>query len=309
MSSGNNTRSPPQFLEASMNTTLSLRHIQRLLQRHILRLPHRLMRRGLALFLALSPAALPVAMARDGVDVGGNSAFSKLVPAETVERSAAQQYAQMLQEAASKNALGAKDHPQVQRLRAIARRIIPFTVSWNPRARDWQWEVNLIGSKQINAFCMPGGKIAFYSGIMEQLKLTDDEVAMVMGHEIAHALREHARERMGKNAATGIGATVLSQVFGLGQLGQTVTNYGAQLLTLQFSRADESEADLVGMELAARAGYNPRAGITLWQKMGAASKGAPPQWLSTHPSGSSRIAEMEMNFPKVMPLYERAKKG
>jgi len=262
----------------------------------------------LALALALCGGAQH-AQARDGVDVGGNSVFSKLVPAENVEHSAGLQYAQMLQQAAAKNALGAKGHPQVKRLRAIASRLIPFAVAWNPRARDWQWEVNLIGSQQINAFCMPGGKIAFYSGILDQLKLTDDEVAMVMGHEIAHALREHARERMGKNAATGIGAGLLSQVLGLGQVGQTVTNYGAQLLTLQFSRTDESEADLVGMELAARAGYDPRAGITLWQKMGAASKGAPPQWLSTHPSGSSRIADIEMNLPKVMPLYERAKRG
>lgn len=264
---------------------------------------------AMALLLALSPAAFGLAVARDGVDVGGNSAFSQLVPADAVERSAGQQYAQMLQEAAARKALAGKDHPQVQRLRAIASRIIPFTIAWNPRAKDWRWEVNLIGSKQINAFCMPGGKIAFYSGILDQLKLSDDEVAMVMGHEIAHALREHARARMGKNAATGIGASLLSQVFGLGQFGQTVTNYGAQLLTLQFSRSDESEADLVGMELAARAGYNPRAGITLWQKMAAASKGAPPQWLSTHPSGNSRIAEIEANLPKVMPLYERARKG
>jgi len=274
-----------------------------------LRWPQRFVLSSLTLLLVFSPAAISVAVARDGVDVGGNSSFSQLVPADSVERASVQQYAQMLQEAASKNALGAKNNPQVVRLRAIAGKIIPFTADWNPRARDWRWEVNLIGSKQINAFCMPGGKIAFYSGILDQLKLTDDEVAMVMGHEIAHALREHARARMGKNAATGIGASLLSQVFGFGQLGQTVTNYGAQLLTLQFSRTDESEADLVGMELAARAGFNPRAGITLWQKMGAASKGAPPQWLSTHPSGNSRISEIEMNLPKVMPLYERAKKG
>ena len=286
-----------------MNTTPAF------IQAIALRLPRRLVLHGLALWLLLSPAALPLAVAREGVAVGGNSAFSKLVPADTLEHSAGQQYADMLQQAAAKNALGAKDHPQVQRLRAIANRIIPFAVAWNPRARDWRWEVNLIGSKQINAFCMPGGKIAFYSGILEQLKLTDDEVAMVMGHEIAHALREHARERMAKNAATGIGASLLSQVLGLGQLGQTVTHYGAQLLTLQFSRSDESEADLVGMELAARAGYNPRAGITLWQKMAAASKGAPPQWLSTHPSGNSRIADIEKNLPQVMPLYERAKRG
>jgi predicted Zn-dependent protease len=111
---------------------------------------------------------------------------------------------------------------------------------------------------------------------------------------------------MGKNAATGIGANVLSQLLGLGQVGQTVTHYGAQLLTLEFSREDETEADLVGLELGARAGFNPRAGITLWQKMSASSKGAPPQWLSTHPSGSTRIAELEANLPRVMPLYEKA---
>ena len=257
--------------------------------------------------MACSVAVQP-ALARDGVDVGGNSAFANLVSAETVERSASTQYAEMLQEAAKKNALAPKSDPQLQRLRAIAARIIPFAGEWNSRAKDWQWEVNLIGSKQINAFCMPGGKIAVYTGIVQTLKLTDDEIAMVLGHEIAHALREHARERMGKNAATGLGASLLSQYFGLGQLGQTVTNYGAQLLTLQSSREDESEADLVGMELAARAGYDPRAGVTLWQKMAASSGSAPPQWLSTHPSGSTRIAEIEANLPKVMPLYERARK-
>ena len=262
----------------------------------------------MGLALTVSQLALPVAVAREGVDVGKNSAFSKLVPAEDVERSAAQQYQQMLSQASAKNALAPRGNAQVVRLRAIATKIIPFTLEWNPHAKDWKWEVNLIGSNQINAFCMPGGKIAFYSGILEQLKLTDDEVAMVMGHEIAHALREHARARMGKNAATSIGATVLGQLFGLGQLGQTVTNYGAQLLTLQFSREDETEADLVGMELAARAGYNPQAGVSLWNKMGAASKGAPPQWLSTHPAGATRIAQIEANLPQVMPLYERAKR-
>jgi predicted Zn-dependent protease len=256
--------------------------------------------------LLLSPAAsLAQVAARDGVDVGGNSVFTRLVPADTVEQSAGQQYAQMLQQAAEAKALAGPDHPQLRRLRRIAKKIIPHALGWNPRAKDWRWEVNLIGSKQINAFCMPGGKIAFYSGILEQLKLTDDEVATVMGHEVAHALREHARARMAKNAATGIGANLLSNVLGLGQLGQTVTSYGAQLLTLRFSRGDESDADLVGMELAARAGFDPRAGVSLWQKMAAASKGAPPQWLSTHPSGNTRIADIEANLPKVMPLYKR----
>jgi len=267
-------------------------------------------RRGLlqgVTLLLLSPAlALAQDGTREGVEVGGNSVFSRLVPADAVEQSAAQQYAEILKQAAAQKALGGKNHPQVRRLRAIAQRIIPHAMGWNPRAKDWRWEVNLIGSRQINAFCMPGGKIAFYSGILDQLQLTDDEVATVMGHEIAHALREHARARMGKNAATGIGANLLSNVLGLGQLGQTVTSYGAQLLTLQFSRSDESDADLVGMELAARAGFDPRAGVTLWQKMAAASKGAPPQWLSTHPSGNTRIADIQANLPKVLPLYARS---
>ena len=261
---------------------------------------------SLSLLLAAGLGLATPAWAREGVDVGKNSAFTKLVPADQLEESATQQYRQLLQQAAAKNALGPDEHPQVKRLRAIARKIIPFTAEWNPRAAQWRWEVNLLGSGQVNAFCMPGGKIAFYTGILDKLKLTDDEVAMVMGHEIAHALREHARERMGKNAATNLGTNLLSQVLGLGQLGQTVTHYGAQLLTLEFSREDESEADLVGMELAARAGFNPRAGVSLWNKMAAANKNAPPQWLSTHPSSSTRIAEIEANLPKVEPLYRRA---
>ena len=250
--------------------------------------------------------------AREGVEVGKESAFAKLVPAAEVENSALQQYQQMLQQAASKNALGPDGHPQVVRLRAIANKIIPHSYDWNPRARQWKWEINLIGSNQINAFCMPGGKIAFFTGILNQLSLTDDEVAMVMGHEIAHALREHARERMGKSAATQglsrLGGAVVSGLFGIDpRLTDMVAREGANLLTLKFSREDETEADLVGMELGARAGYDPRAGVTLWQKMSAANKNAPPQWLSTHPSGTTRIQEMEANMPKVLPLYERTR--
>ena len=265
----------------------------------------------LALALALGAAGLG---ARDGVDVeaGKSSAFAQLVPAAEMEASAKQQYGQMLKAASEKNALAPPNYPQLQRLRRIANELIPHSYEWNPRAREWQWEVNLIGSNQINAFCMPGGKIAFFTGILNQLKLTDDEVAMVMGHEIAHALREHARERMGKATATNglatLGSTVAAAVFGISpNLTDFVAKQGASLLNLKFSRDDETEADLVGMELAARAGYDPRAGITLWQKMAEANKSAPPQWLSTHPSGNTRIRDIETNLPKVMPLYERVK--
>ncbi len=248
------------------------------------------------------------ARAREGVDVGRNSAFAKLVPADDIEAAATKQYIEMMRTAASQKTLVSPDHPQLQRLLHIAQRLIPFAYEWNPRARQWKWEINLFRSKQINACCMPGGKIGFYTGIFDQLQLTDDEVAQVMGHEIAHALREHARARMGKGAATNIGASIVSQLLGLGDLGRTVASYGVELISLKFSRDDETEADLVGLELAARAGYDPRAGVTLWKKMQAANKGAPPQWLSTHPAGTTRIAEIEKALPLVMPLYERAPK-
>ena len=241
-------------------------------------------------------------------DVGRESRMAKLVPAEQVEAAAAQQYAQMLRQAQQQNALLPASHPQVVRLRSIAERIIPFAASWNGRSRQWRWEVNLLGSDQVNAFCMPGGKIAFYSAILSKLKLSDDEVATIMGHEVAHALREHARERMGKTMATRLGANVLSSVFGLGSLGDAALNYGGQLLTLKFSREDETEADLVGMDLAARSGYNPAAGVTLWQKMMGASKGAPPEWVSTHPAGDTRIRDIQGKLPRVQGIYERAEK-
>ena len=263
--------------------------------------------------LLLGTLASPPTWAREGVEVGERSVFADMVSAEQVEQQARLQYQQTLKAAAEQSALVPADNAQVRRLRAIAQKIIPLVGDWNERARQWKWEVNLIGSNQINAFCMPGGKIVFYTGILKTLQLSDDEVAMVMGHEIAHALREHARERMGKSTVTAgaarLGGALLSGWLGIDpRLTDTVAQQGANLLTLKFGREDESEADLVGMELAARAGFDPRAGVTLWQKMAAANKGAPPQWLSTHPSGNTRIAEIEANLSKVMPLYERARR-
>jgi predicted Zn-dependent protease len=241
-------------------------------------------------------------------DVGRESRFTKLVSAEQVEGAAQQQYSLTLGQYRQKGAVMPASHPQVVRLRAIAQRIIPFTNAWNGRAAQWRWEVNLLNDAQVNAFCMPGGKIAFYAGILVKLQLSDDEVATIMGHEMAHALREHARERMGKTMATRLGAGLLSNALGLGGLGDAALGMGAQLLTLRFSRDDETEADLVGMDLAARAGHDPAAGVTLWQKMMAASQGAPPQFLSTHPAGETRIRDIQSKLPKVQPLFERAPK-
>ena len=264
-------------------------------------------RRGF--LLAAGSAAVAPALAQ--VEVGSASTMRKLVPAETLERSAAQQYQQMLDQARAQRALAPPEHPQLQRLHAIAKRLIPFTAPWNERAGQWRWEVNLIGSQQINAFCMPGGKIAFYTGILDKLKLTEDEAAMIMGHEMAHALREHARERLAKTQATNLGVRLGAQLLGLGDLGNAAAGLGAQLLTLKFSRSDETDADLVGLELAARAGYQPDAAVSLWQKMGKASgsQQAGLAFLSTHPSGPDRIRELQQNVPKVQGLYQAARKA
>jgi Zn-dependent protease with chaperone function len=255
--------------------------------------------------------ALLAGTAHAQVDVGQASSLRKLIPAETLEASARQQYRQTLGEADSKGALAPDDYPQLKRLRAIAERLIPFTTQWNSDSRKWKWEVNLIGSKQINAWCMPGGKIAFYTGILEQLQLNDDEVAMIMGHEMAHALREHSRERLAKSKATSMGLSVASQLLGLGQMGDVAANLGTQLLSLKYGRDDETEADLVGLEIAARGGFKPEASVQLWKKMMAASGGGKGQlsFLSTHPSGNNRIQELEANLPKVAHLYEKAQQG
>jgi len=254
----------------------------------------------------VAATALPAAAQ---VAVGKASSIRKLVPAAELEGAAGQQYGEMMAQAAQQQALLPASHPQVKRLRAMARRLIPQTGAWNGRARDWQWEVNLIASDEVNAFCMPGGKIAFYTGILEQLRLSDDEAGMIMGHEMAHALREHARERLAKTQATGMGLSALSQLFGLGQMGDVAASLGTQLLTLKFSREDETEADLVGLELAARSAYEPQASVSLWQKMAALKGAGGPAFLSTHPSGPQRIQELQANVPKVQKLYEAARRG
>lgn len=272
--------------------------------------PRGMTRRG-ALFTGLVAGAplLAVSSAEAQVNVGNASGMRSLVPAEKLEGAASQQYQQMLSQARSKGALAPDNHPQLLKLRAIARRLIPHAAPWNARSRQWKWEVNLIGSKQINAFCMPGGKIAFYTGILDQLNLSDDESAMIMGHEMAHALREHARERLAKTQATSIGLSLGARLLGLGDLGDFAADLGTQLLSLKYSRDDETEADLVGLELAARGAFQPQASVSLWEKMTSQNGSGGPGFLSTHPSGPNRIRELQANVPKVQGLYETARRG
>jgi Zn-dependent protease with chaperone function len=240
--------------------------------------------------------------------VGPSAQLRNLVPADEIESRRHAGIQQAAGRGPRQGRAGAAGQSAAAALRAIAAKLVPQTAQWNDRAKQWRWEVNLLGSKEINAFCMPGGKIAFYTGILEQLKLTDDEAAMIMGHEMAHALREHARARIAKSQGTGTLLSLGAQLLGLGQMGDLAANIGTQLLTLRFSREDETDADLVGLELAARGGYNPQAAVSLWEKMGQAGGGAGgPSFLSTHPSGPERIQQLQANVPKVQGLYQRAR--
>jgi predicted Zn-dependent protease len=236
-----------------------------------------------------------------------------LVSSAELDQAAAAQYQDVLKEQTPKGNVN-KDPQQVERVRGITKRLIPQTAVFRKDALDWKWEVNVLTSAQVNAWCMPGGKIAVYTGIIEKLSITDDELAAVLGHEISHALREHSRERASQQVAAGVGASlagVLADIFvpGTGQLGAAAAGVGGQVgVLLPYSRLHETEADRMGVELAARAGYDPRAAIALWQKMAKLSGGgAPPALLSTHPSNEARIKDLEVFSQRVLPLYEQAR--
>ena len=244
-----------------------------------------------------------------GGAVGANRSQLMLISSEQLEQTAAQGYTKMKADATEKGALN-QDIKLLQRVQAIARRIEPQTGVFRRDAPGWKWEVNIIDSDQLNAFCMPGGKIMFYSGLINRLRLTDEEIAVVMGHEIAHALREHSREQVSQAIAAQAAMGVGSALLGLGQNAAQLANVGYEaLIATHFSRTDEAEADRIGLELTARAGYNPRAGVTLWQKMMNASGGSqPPEFLSSHPADSTRVQQIESLLPVVMPLYQAARR-
>jgi len=231
-----------------------------------------------------------------------------MLSTDEVNQMYAKSYQQTLGEATNAGVLD-KSSKDAKRVQAIADRLIAQAPQFRPDAAQWKWEVNVIKSDELNANCGPGGKIIVYTGLIDQLKLTDAEIAAVMGHEIAHALREHGREAMSKAYGVEMARQGAGAIFGIGQdkmaMADTVVNYS---MTLPNSRANENEADLIGLELSARAGYDPNAAITLWNKMSKASEGAPPEFMSTHPASTSRIASLQAAIPKVMPLYQASKK-
>ena len=261
---------------------------------------------------------VPVAVAAAGCQsvqttgpgaVGVERRQTMLVSSQEVNDGAARAYQQTLQDAAKKNQLD-RDAAQLARVRGIAQRLIGRTGALRPDAPGWAWEVHVITSQEVNAWCMPGGKIAVYTGLIDQLRVTDEELAAVMGHEIAHALREHGREQASQAMAQGIAINVIGAVAGLSAGAQDLSQLVLDLtFNLPHSRRDETEADRIGVELAARAGYNPHAAIGLWEKMQKSGGGKPPQFLSTHPSDASRISDLQSYSERVMPLYEAARAG
>src|SRR5215831_14764349 len=230
--------------------------------------------------------------------VGVERSQLMFVSSADLNKAAAAQYQQVIRTETPKGNIN-HDPKQAERVRNIAKRLIPQTAVFRKDALEWKWEVNVLTSPEINAWCMPGGKIAVYTGIIEKVQITDDELAAVMGHEISHALREHGRERASQQLAANAGASVLgtaANIFlGTGQAGTDLAGVVGQVtFLLPYSRVHETEADRMGVELAARAGYDPRAAIALWQKMAKLAGGnAPPELLSTHPSNETRIKDLE----------------
>jgi len=241
--------------------------------------------------------------------VGIQRKQSMMVSEASVEQGAAKTYAGEVHKAQETGKLNA-DPELSARVRRVSARLIPQTAAFRPDAPGWNWEVNTLTTPDINAYAMPGGKIMVYSGLVEKLDLSDAELAAVIGHEISHALREHTRERVSRAYAQQIAVTGIAVALGLGSAGADLANSVASVtFELPHSREQEAEADVMGLELMARAGYDPDAAVTLWTKMQAASTGQSPQWLSTHPSSANRVAELKRHIPEVMPLYEQAQKA
>ena len=257
--------------------------------------------------LAVSLTTTSCASTTDSGAVGVDRKQLMLVPESQINEMSATGYEDMKKQAAQKGLLD-KNPQQVARVNEIARRLIAKTSTFRRDAGNWKWETHVITSKELNAFCMPGGKMMVYSGIIDQLKLTDGELAAIMGHEIAHALREHGRERISEEVIKQGGLDLLVATGTLdGKYAAAADAVSALVLSLPHGRKQELEADQMGVELMARAGYDPREAMSLWKKMGSAGGGSPPEFLSTHPNSSRRLNDIEALLPRVLPLYEQAR--
>jgi predicted Zn-dependent protease len=237
--------------------------------------------------------------------VGVDRTQRMMVSNETIEAGAAQAYEAELKAARDKGVLNT-DRAQLSRVTTIAKRLVAATPTFRADAAKWNWQFNVQKTDDLNAYCMPGGRIMVYSGLIDKLDLTDAELATVLAHEVAHALREHTRERVSRAYGQQLVLSGVAAVAGVSEATANMANMVAQVtFQLPFGREQESEADTIGLELMARAGYDPRAALTLWKKMGAQDRGGTPKFLSTHPEPGDRIEEIEKKLPRVLPLYNK----
>ena len=269
-------------------------------------LSHRIRTIVLAAVLGLASLSCQTVQTTAPGAVGIERQQRMLISEEQVQAAAAQAYAQELQKAREQKKLNT-DKALTERVQTVSRQLIPHTSVFRPDAPDWNWEINTLTTDDLNAYAMPGGKIMVYTGLVQRLGLTDAELAAVIGHEIAHALREHSRERMSRAYAQQLALAGVAVLAGVGQQTLELANMLATVtFQLPHSREQEAEADIIGLELMARAGYDPNAAVSVWKKMMAENKDGPPEFLSTHPAPQSRIQELQALIPRVMPLYEAA---
>jgi Zn-dependent protease with chaperone function len=241
------------------------------------------------------------------VRFGDIGVFRNVIPSPTLEAQAAAEYDEIVRGAAHSNRLYPDNDPHVQRVRLFVDRLAPYAQKWSDRVKNWKWEVAVIRSPDIRMYCLPGGKIVVYGGLLDRVKLNDNEFGMLIGHEMAHAVREHIRERLGQQQAAQIQAGIVPQLFGLADLGVFPLGIGSQLFEMHYGRADETEADVIGSDIAARAGYDPRAAVTLWGKLAVATKSAQDQgYIYVHPYTPARRADIIKRLPDMLPLYAKA---
>ncbi|MFM0334942.1 M48 family metallopeptidase [Paraburkholderia fungorum] len=239
---------------------------------------------------------------------GGYIVFRNLIPSPMLEAQAAEEFDQIARGADHANRLYGETDAHVTRVRSIMDKLIPYSLKWNERAKGWKWDVAVVRSPDIRMYCLPGGKIVVYSGLLDRTRLNDNELGMLIGHEIAHALREHARERLGEQQAGQLSSSGgIPQLFGLADLGAAPLGIGSQLLEMKYESTDETEADVIGSDIASRAGFDPRAAVTLWDKLATATRSNREQgFIYVHPYTPARRQDIVKRLPDMLPLYAKA---
>jgi Zn-dependent protease with chaperone function len=241
------------------------------------------------------------------VRFGNAAVYRNLIPSPMLEAQATAEFNEIVRGAAHSNRLYAESDPHVQRVRAFVDRLAPYALKWSDRVKNWKWEVAVIRSNDIRMYALPGGKIVVYGGILDRVKLNDNEFGMLLGHEIAHAVREHVRERLGEQQAAQVESGSVPQLFGLADLGVFPLGIGSQLVEMHYGRADETEADVIGSDIAARAGFDPRAALTAWDKLATATRADRDQgFIYVHPYTPARRADIAKRLADMMPLYAKA---